>query len=107
MAYKKPTPRKTFERATPIMPDVIAETCLAQRQHELTPEQTVWFVQHVDVRTRWFHANNAKWKRSLEANGNTGRDQLYVWVNHWLDAYLLAPEQYQERNPTDTERATP
>ena len=28
-----------FEAATPIMPDVVAETCLGQRQHNLTPEQ--------------------------------------------------------------------
>ena len=49
--------------------------------------------------TRWFHANNAKWKRSLESKGNAGRDQLYVWVNHWLDAYLLDPERYQTQHP--------
>ena len=82
------------------MPDVIAETCLGQRQHSLTPAQVSWFIRHVDVWTRWFHANNAKWKMSLEAKDNSGRDQLYVWVNHWLDAYLLNPERYQSQHPT-------
>ena len=98
---RPPTAREHFEAATPIMPDVVAETCLAARDHTLTAEQYKWFVEHVDVWTRWFHANNAEWKRSLESEGNQGRDQLYVWVNHWLDAYLLDPERYQRQHPIE------
>jgi len=97
--YLPPTTREHFEACTPIMPGVIAETCLGRRQHTLTPAQAAWFVRHVDVWTRWFHANNPKWKRSLESKSNAGRDQLYVWVNHWLDAYLLDPERYQAQHP--------
>ena len=81
------------------MPDVVAETCLGKRQHNLTADQRAWFVKHADAWTRWFHANDAEWKRSLESEGNRGRDQLYVWVNHWLDAYLLDPERYQKQHP--------
>lgn len=99
--HRPPTSRKRFEQRTPIMPDVVAQACLEQRRHDLTPAQAEWFVRHVDVWTRWFHANNAKWKRSLESDGNQGRDQLYVWVNHWLDAYLLDPRRYQDRHPTE------
>jgi hypothetical protein len=94
-----PTTREHFEAATPIMPDVVAETCLGKRQHNLTDDQRAWFVKHVDTWTRWFHANNAEWKRSLESEGDQGRDQLYVWVNHWLDSYLLDPERYQKQHP--------
>ena len=39
----------------------------------------------------------------VEAESGIGRqpghDQLYVWVNHWLDSYLLDPERYQKQHP--------
>jgi hypothetical protein len=76
----------------PIIFDVVAQTCLDQRQHNLTLAQMEWFIHHVVIRTRWLYANNTKWKRSLELESNQGRDQFYVWVNHLLD-----PSQYRKR----------
>ena len=93
----KPTPYDEFIKCA-ILPDVVASTCLAQRQHVLTAGQVAWFVRHVDTWVRWFHANNAQWRQMLERGE---RDQLYVWTNHWLDAYLLDPVMYQERHPLD------
>ena len=60
-------------------PTWLRRLVLDREQHRLDPGASrAWFVKHVDVWTRWFHANNAEWKRSLESEGNQGRDQLYV-----------------------------
>ena len=79
-----PTPSADFERLTGLLPDLVAETVLSRVGHSLSDDQVKWFVNHADMWTRWFHANNARWRRSLQSNGNAGRDRLYDFVKHWL-----------------------
>jgi hypothetical protein len=97
-----PTPQKEFEERTSIMPDVVARTCIGRLDHSLNAEQVEWFVHHVDVWTRWFHANNAKWRRKLDSRDNAGRDFLYTFAEHWAAAYVLNPIRYQRRHPIGT-----
>jgi hypothetical protein len=92
----KATPYDEFIKCG-LLPDVVAGTCCDRRRLPYD-DKRAWFIKHVDTWVRWFHANNVKWRRMLDG-GN--RDQLYVWVNHWLDAYLLDPVMYQERHPLD------
>jgi hypothetical protein len=93
----KPTPHDEFIQCG-ILPNVVASTCLNSRGHTLTAGQADWFIKHVDTRVRWLHANNVRWRRSLDRGD---RDQLYVWVHHWLEAYLRGPVTYQERHPME------
>jgi hypothetical protein len=93
----RPTPSEIFEKRTSILPRVIARTCIDQREHHLSADAVQWFVDHTDAWVRWFHANNAKWRRLLESD--RGRDQLYVWVNHWLDAFQSDIERYRQKHP--------
>ena len=82
-----------------LMLNVVAKTCLERRQHNLTPGQVNWFIRYVDIWAKWLYANNGWWKRNLKSKGKDGgHNQLYMWVNHWLSAYLLDPEQYQKRH---------
>ena len=93
--YKPPTDTGIFERRTSLMPEVIAEQFVAASG--LSDAQVSWFVRHVDLRTRWLHANNPRWKRWLESEGNKGRDQLYVFAEHWASAYRKNPDMYEAR----------
>jgi hypothetical protein len=96
-----PTPTAEFIRATSLALEIIALTILGDRKaaDKLTDDESAWFVIHVDHWVRWFHANDRKWRSKLQGRSNAGRDYVYVFVNHWLDAYLKNPAQYQERHP--------
>jgi hypothetical protein len=95
----KPTDREQFEQKTSLLLPVIVRTCLGN--HRLTDAQVEWFQDHVDHRVRWYHANKPEWTRKLNSPTNLGRDWVYMWVTHWLSAYLLDPEDYQQRCPTE------
>ncbi len=89
--------REAFEEHTPIMPDVIAETVLDRRQHNLDADAQKWFIEHADLRVRFMFTNDKKWKRRLK--GEQCREFTYMFVNHWADAYLKSPALYRERHP--------
>lgn len=69
-------------------PHNVAKT--EQLRQAMTPEQQREFCQLVDQRCRAAYVARADWfKRCL--HGTSGRDQLYIWVSHWLAAYLANP----------------
>ena len=93
------TPEKWLEQ-TCLLLDVRMDHVLANTPNTLTPAQVEWFYQHVDERFRYLHANDPKWRRWTEGH-NTWIDprlQADVWIRHWLTAYLLDPERYQEHH---------
>ena len=94
--YRPPTPIQDFERVTPLMLEFMTYIILNKKKHFLTEEQSYWFIAHVDLWVRWFHANNSRWRRRLE---NDGRDWMCMWIEHWRDAYLHDPEHYRNNHP--------
>lgn len=60
---------------------------------KMTREQVAEFARLVDARCRTAYAAKADWfqKCVKRSKSNSGRDQLYVWVSHWLASYLTDP----------------
>jgi hypothetical protein len=46
------------------------------------------FCQYVDKRCRDAYDVKAQWFMKC-LKGKTGRNQLYVWIQHWLSAFLI------------------
>ena len=95
----------------PFLPYLIAETVCEQEykmqeysegmrvQREIEPveqkrkamnwDQIKAFASLCDARCREAYTAKAKWFMDcVNAKGNAGRDQLYVWIRHWMTAYL-------------------
>jgi hypothetical protein len=55
----------------------------------MTLERVAVFVDCVDARCRQAYQAESPWfLKCVRARGNRGRDQLYVWITHWLAAFL-------------------
>jgi len=85
-----------FADQTSLLPKVVAETCINQRNHNLSTEQQLWFINHTESRTVNLYQNNRDWKKSCLKS--TGREFLYMFVNHWLDAFIKNPTLYQNKH---------
>ena len=82
--------------STGILPSVVAETVLNQNGIDCKTIDGQWFVRHVETRTNHCYTHNATFRKSL--NKDKGRDILYAFVQHWLDAFQNDPEQYVRRH---------
>lgn len=92
------TSTRTFDDATALLPEVIADTVLGERPTLHVPAETrKWFLRHCDLRLRYLYANNPTWRRKLA--GEVGREHAYMFVRHWLDAMLLNQRTYRQRHP--------
>ena len=61
----------------------------AARQR-MTAEQIAEFASFSDERCRVAYERGADWMlKCARSRSNRGRDQLYMYVRHWLAAYLL------------------
>ena len=61
----------------------------AARQ-QMTAEQVAEFASFADERCRVAYERGADWfMKCARSRSNRGRDQLYMYVRHWLAAYLL------------------
>lgn len=68
-------------------PDNIAKTeALRQR---MTPEQIDAFSEYVDQRCKEAYEVRAQWfMKIVRAQANSGRDQLYIFITHWMTSWL-------------------
>jgi len=58
----------------------------------MTYEQRKEFGQLVDKICRAAFEKEYDWfMKIVRAKGNRGRDQMYIWVKHWLSSYLNDP----------------
>ena len=61
-------------------------------RQKMTPEQINEYAKWVDRRCRYCYENNVEWFMKLvKSKTNQGRDQLYVYMGHWLASYLHNP----------------
>lgn len=71
---------------------MVRRTEAARRQ--MTPEQIQEFTYLCDERCRMAYENKIQWMMECaQAKGNSGRDQLYIWIAHWLASYLQSPKR--------------
>ena len=100
-------PKKTPYDQLPLLPNLVAETVCATpytgaewrdggslpiakieaNRLAMTSEDIRAFADSCDERCRKAYDANAKWFLDCVKN-DTGRDQLYVWITHWLAAHL-------------------
>jgi len=100
----------------PILPWLIAETTAnrpyegiewsdkvrnsreVERTEALRQRMTVQDIQNfadwVDKRCRLAYKKKVKWfMKCARSKTNYGRDQLYVWISHWLCSWLANPDK--------------
>jgi hypothetical protein len=93
--------QEKFAQETAIIVPLIALIVKEQEHPSLSEEDWNWFRHHADVRVRYLYSSNKSWKRVLKGNGDKGRDRVYMFVQHWLKAYVQNPARYQSRHPHD------
>lgn len=61
-------------------------------RRQMTPDQIREFADLADARCRAAYGVRATWfVECIRAEGDAGRDQLAIWITHWLAAYLFNP----------------
>ena len=83
-----------IEDKTSILPHVVGRTVAERRG--LGPEETEKFAQHVADRTVHLYNHNPTFKKKLHGAGDKGRDHLYAFANHWLDAKSHLKEEKKQ-----------
>lgn len=91
----KATSYDRFVLLTGLMPDVLARNLLTEKQViegiQLSKEDHRFFVEYVDKRLRWLHANNATFRHKL-------RDTEWAeeWVSQWFESFLQDKIDYEK-----------
>lgn len=69
----------------------------AKRQ-KMKSEEIREFGDLCDARCKAAYEAKADWfEKIVKAKGDRGRDQLYVWLTHWMAAYLTNPEGFRRQ----------
>jgi hypothetical protein len=76
------------------MPDVIAETVVAEAERFLQAELPAGWAARLAARAEHLYGCNRQFKRVLNRPGNQGRDSLYKYMRHWTGGWLK-----REQNP--------
>jgi hypothetical protein len=107
-------PKKTPYDRIPLVPAIVAEAVCSQpytgaewsegalsptdiskvetARQKMTQAQIREFSDLCERRCRAAYEADTKWiVKCAKAKGNRGRDQLYVFVSHWLASYLHNP----------------
>jgi len=110
----QPTSLEDFVGETSLLPGLIAQAVIADRYsrgNELCDPayafaggggldhdaSVAWFVSHVERRTVFLWDVNPRIRDILR--GDSGRDVLYAFVGHWLDAYADNQPEYRRKRP--------
>jgi hypothetical protein len=122
--------KKTPYDMLPLVPTIIAETVCSQpytgaewskgalpssdiakveiARQKMTKAQIREFSDLCDQKCRAAFEAGAKWMTAcVKAKGNRGRDQLYVYISHWLASYLHNPESFRRHAVGDHPRTPP
>ena len=63
-------------------------------RQKMTAEDIQDFADWVDDRCRLAYKKKVKWFMDCaNSKSNRGRDQLYVWISHWLCSWLSSPKK--------------
>ena len=70
-----------------VSPEEVAD--IEALRQKMTVDDIARFETEVEDRCRKAHKNKARfWVNVINASGNKGRDQLYIWITHWLTGFL-------------------
>ncbi len=75
---------------TSLLPFLAAETILEKANLSLEVYQD--FIQSCNIRALAHYNNNEDFRKNLDSG--RGRDTLYMFIPHWLEAYNKNPQQY-------------
>lgn len=89
--------RKSFNEATALLGAVIADRLFSEKdpQGRISPDDREWFGDWAHGRLEEMFARDPKWNRRLR--GPTGRENAYMWVGHWMDAFMKSPGAFKDR----------
>lgn len=107
-----PTTTEEFADQTSIVMQAVVETVLQERnlyhqglcdppyafgcgnglQHD---ESVAWFAAHAERRIRFLYDTNARIHNAIESG--QGLETVYMFVDHWLDAYLDDQPNYRKQ----------
>jgi hypothetical protein len=83
------TLRAGLERDTGLMPWIVAETVCEEVgcffDLELPSRYPLW----LDVMAEHYYARDEEFRREMRAGGNRGRDSLYAFMRHWINALFF------------------
>ena len=66
-------------------------------RQKITREQVDEFCKLADNRCKRAYEKQMDWfEKIVRAKGNRGRDQLYVWISHWLSSFLVNPDKMRQ-----------
>jgi hypothetical protein len=80
-----PTP---LERETLLMPEVIAESVVAEAERYLKAELPADFAERLTAKAHRLYARHKHFHRVLNRPGNRGRDALTMYMRHWTCGWL-------------------
>lgn len=89
--------QKSFDEATALLGAVIADRLFSEKdpQGRISAEDREWFGDWAHGRLEELFARDPKWNRRLR--GPRGRDHAYMWVGHWMDAFMKSPGAFKDR----------
>jgi hypothetical protein len=79
---------RTIEQDTPILPFIVAESVIGKAEQLTNKSIPVAAVDYLVERAEQVYRHNKTFAKKIRASGNAGRDHLYVFMEHWLAAYL-------------------
>ena len=71
--------KKTISEETALLPEIIAEGITTDKDEIL----------FLTSKAETLFQNSKYFRKSIKANGNKGRDNLYMFMEHWLKALRL------------------
>lgn len=76
----------TIESDTGILPYAVADGVIDEAEtlvgFEIPNKES--FVDKLEAKANEVYAHNSKFRSQIRGKGDRGRDQLYVWMRHWL-----------------------
>ena len=95
----------SIDTDTPLLPILVADTVIEQLALHLRVALPDTYAERLAAQAERTYLVDELFRRKLQAQGNDGRDALYVAMRHWLAGYIAedCPELYQ-RLPSGFER---
>ena len=79
---------RRIEQDTPIVPRAIAEAVCEEVAVWLREPLPRRWIRELTAQANAVYAHNERFARQIRAAGDRGRDQLWVFMRHWLAARL-------------------
>jgi hypothetical protein len=105
-----------IELDTPVVPRAVAEAVWEEAGVWLDEPLPRRWIRELAAHAETVYAHNERFRRKLRANGNTGRNWLWIFTRHWLAALIrerrphlhsCLPKSYNTGHPLPSKPAVP